>query len=269
MKFSQMTTTTQPEGDVLIVDVLGTGFFTHGLGMKLPLESIFCSIVDDGLTLVIASQVAIGYSTMTFFTPLTPFEVFELISEMHAEDAASGDPYSSRAMEAVRTFGSEIGINDDDDDVFPAVDYEEFPADDDDDDEEPVIDCMSLPDLDDDCNPIFEGSGSNPYRFDTQILQAILCGTKLLDVSYPSWQYHIDVSTLDLKDPYNCVLGQLYPSYETGLVELGLDTLGSATAHGFSGRDIPDISDYFDRLTELWVIAITYRQGTAHASHNS
>lgn len=82
-------------------------------------------------------------------------------------------------------------------------------------------------------------------------------GAEYLDKVYgPSWDTKIDTKKLDIAASYNCVFGQLYGSFATGLVNIDMDLtraekLGVYTWKGSSG---------YRRLTEDWVRLIDKRQ---------
>ena len=73
---------------------------------------------------------------------------------------------------------------------------------------------------------------------------AVRHGAALLDRAMPGWRSAITVSRLDLLDLEECVLGQLYGSYGTGMTALfgTAATSENACLHGF---DLPE-ADYRD-----------------------
>lgn len=60
-------------------------------------------------------------------------------------------------------------------------------------------------------------------------------GAALLDERLPGWRAEIDVDRLDLGNTCNCVLGELFGSYDRGLKMLGLYD-SQAGALGFFKR---------------------------------
>jgi len=89
-------------------------------------------------------------------------------------------------------------------------------------------------------------------------------GAALLDELIPGWEDRIDVDTLDLASPYNCVLGQLHARpngteaerwrrYSRGLARLGLDA-GSRFGFNVWGRG------RYGRLTAAWRESIAARR---------
>lgn len=49
-----------------------------------------------------------------------------------------------------------------------------------------------------------------------ELAERVKRGALYLDEFKPGWYLEIDISKLDLSNPWNCVLGQLYGSYATG-----------------------------------------------------
>lgn len=60
--------------------------------------------------------------------------------------------------------------------------------------------------------------------------QDILNGIELLDEVRPGWVDEIDLDRLNMYQGQDCVVGQLYGGYATGLEQLGLS---NGAAHGF------------------------------------
>lgn len=60
-------------------------------------------------------------------------------------------------------------------------------------------------------------------------------GAELLDERLPGWRDEIDQDFLDLGNTCNCVLGQLFGSYDRGVKVLGLHD-SQASALGFFKR---------------------------------
>lgn len=58
-------------------------------------------------------------------------------------------------------------------------------------------------------------------------------GIALLDKKGPeNWRTNIDLSDLDLKDPWDCVLGKVYGTFSAGVLALGIGSL--ASRYGFN-----------------------------------
>jgi hypothetical protein len=91
-------------------------------------------------------------------------------------------------------------------------------------------------------------------------------GAQLLDGRNPQWPFRIRLDTLDMSDPENCIIGQLYDgmSYDHGLETLlGIDP-AQARTYGF---DLPhelrngqEIVDGYKRLNSEWTELIRTRR---------
>jgi hypothetical protein len=83
-------------------------------------------------------------------------------------------------------------------------------------------------------------------------------GAMLLDNKYPGWAARVNPEMLRMSDCGQCVLGQLFGHYHTGLLELRLlDSLSSqeSALRGFCSG----IFDYAE-LGAAWRIEITARR---------
>ena len=58
-------------------------------------------------------------------------------------------------------------------------------------------------------------------------------GAALLDAEQPGWAPRIDVPTLRMRNPFSCVLGQLYGNYGKGLGALDLNAHTDGYDYGF------------------------------------
>lgn len=97
-------------------------------------------------------------------------------------------------------------------------------------------------------------------------IPAVKRGIKFLDENVPDWHDRVDVQKLDLGSCQECILGQLYGSFDDGYRELGLSTIESAELgldsqpvslpvadyHFFDGM----ISGEYGLLTEAWKLAL-------------
>lgn len=75
-------------------------------------------------------------------------------------------------------------------------------------------------------------------------------GAALLDEKLPGWRSKIDVDTLDIANPYNCIAGQLGGPYQDGYVtlrRLGLTYWHEGKEYGFEDR-----AENYSALTEAW-----------------
>lgn len=73
-------------------------------------------------------------------------------------------------------------------------------------------------------------------------------GMMLLDEERPGWEDELDLGTLNVADPHNCVLGQLYGEYQEGKDALGL-SLGEAINHGFVAPTMVWMRNLNERLS--------------------
>jgi len=86
---------------------------------------------------------------------------------------------------------------------------------------------------------------------DAEVKARVEQGMALLQVKFgEDWVEHINCETLDLSDGAECVLGQLYDSYDEGTDVLGLDQWGAAN-HGFDVAPVPDGITH-DDLQAAW-----------------
>ena len=96
---------------------------------------------------------------------------------------------------------------------------------------------------------------------------AVQRGMALLDEKRPGWLGHIDLTTLDLREPCRCVLGQEFGHYEDGREATDLDQQ-SVVALGFD-IDASTATSYpsaYYRLTRVWKRAIRARRKTQRAA---
>lgn len=88
-------------------------------------------------------------------------------------------------------------------------------------------------------------------------------GTTLLDCHIPDWPERIDLAELDLFSCSECMLGQLFGSYGSGLTALDIRTHGlddtEAIRHGFEANAVSRAEDY-EKLTAEWRSVIRVRR---------
>ncbi len=87
-------------------------------------------------------------------------------------------------------------------------------------------------------------------------------GMDLLDAACSEWISNIDLAELQMRSCVCCVLGQQFPSFEDGLIELSLDpdNYESGEEYGFYSSGI---SEDWHRLQQVWEEAIGQRQRQA------
>lgn len=84
-------------------------------------------------------------------------------------------------------------------------------------------------------------------------------GAELLDRVMPDWRSKINVDTLNMGSPADCILGQLYGLYHEGLYKLGLTEGEDRFLNGFSyggpetWHNYQSNSNEWTRLRELWI----------------
>src|SRR5688572_15387979 len=86
-------------------------------------------------------------------------------------------------------------------------------------------------------------------------------GIKLLNEKVPNWRNVINLEELDLYSCTNCVLGQVYGGYRSGLHELNLSKK-SSEHYGFRVSDVDNIdhsyaTDY-EQLTQEWLKELSH-----------
>lgn len=76
-------------------------------------------------------------------------------------------------------------------------------------------------------------------------------GAQLLSIHRPGWEQEIELDILYMGSCVNCVLGQLYHSYEHGVEELNLQE-----QEAYFGFDVDDDITYRD-LDKSWTKILT------------
>lgn len=90
-------------------------------------------------------------------------------------------------------------------------------------------------------------------------------GAELLDKRKPGWVDRVNVATLNVQHPLDCVLGQVYRGFGIGVERLDL-TDSEIVQHGFSAGyvDVPtggnDVYVGFVVLTRAWSDLVKARQ---------
>ena len=92
-------------------------------------------------------------------------------------------------------------------------------------------------------------------------------GAKLLDKVAPGWEKKIKPGVLDLANGCNCILGQVYGDYSTGLTvssirEIEEDCLAPSArfSYGFSAEgDGGTMRKRFALLTKAWLLLLAER----------
>lgn len=90
----------------------------------------------------------------------------------------------------------------------------------------------------------------------TRAERRALRGAALLDQHRPGWERELELYLLNMHSCSNCVLGQLYGTYENGCHALNVDRIRDEPEHfGFEGDDGVSYHD----LDKAWTKIITER----------
>lgn len=94
-------------------------------------------------------------------------------------------------------------------------------------------------------------------------------GAVLLDAKFPGWEFEIDLESLDMRDPYKCVLAQVAQnfnlggrSWDDGLRKLGFSDWWNADAEEqkmIRRRGFTSEFTEFKELTQAWKALIQRR----------
>lgn len=85
-------------------------------------------------------------------------------------------------------------------------------------------------------------------------------GALLLDRVCPQWATRVNPRTIQVLDPQNCVLGQVFGDYEAGLKRLEIPlTSNEVWGHGFHLPPRPGLFEGL-MLNRAWQSAVTIRQ---------
>lgn len=76
----------------------------------------------------------------------------------------------------------------------------------------------------------------------------VVRGVELLDAKEPGWRDRINLEALNLGDVHQCVLGQTFGHYLTGLGALGIEAGGQSRDHGFTASECDYGPDVLDNL---------------------
>jgi hypothetical protein len=89
------------------------------------------------------------------------------------------------------------------------------------------------------------------------IADRVAAGVTMLDEVYPGWRDRIDVSALEMSDPYDCVMGQLTGSYDAWARDNEVPTdqayhWGLYEPTRWDELPSANIYDQYDALTRAW-----------------
>ncbi len=91
----------------------------------------------------------------------------------------------------------------------------------------------------------------------TSIEHRVARGAAFMDRERPDWENNVDLSTLNLADNEQCILGQRYGEYGIGTIVLGL-SMRRQYRYGFIATRAGGCAEYPD-LTEAWAHEIIIR----------
>lgn len=78
------------------------------------------------------------------------------------------------------------------------------------------------------------GKINNDTINENSIRSRVSRGAKFLDKKEPGWYNKVNPDILDIRSETNCVLGQIYRRYISGLVQLNLYGTGKKVSYGFT-----------------------------------
>jgi hypothetical protein len=84
--------------------------------------------------------------------------------------------------------------------------------------------------------------------------ERVAAGAALLDEKRPGWEMEIDCARLNIASRRDCMCGQLYGEYATGVVKLGVEP----AEYGFLTLKLQP--ETFEELTEGWRETIAARR---------
>ena len=95
-------------------------------------------------------------------------------------------------------------------------------------------------------------------------MERVFKGALFLDRNRPGWLLHININTLDMRDDYLDILGQIFGSFLEGCNVLNIKSGAEAAGYGFEGMvDPEDKGDYdtlakadYEALRVAWAITI-------------
>lgn len=100
------------------------------------------------------------------------------------------------------------------------------------------------------------------------VAERVVRGVEFLDSCSSDWVENISLSKLDVRDPRNCVLGQLTPDGNTYSKWVQRNGTEWPIDHGFAASGLDGYVDYVANssvLTEEWKAVIVARRGRVPA----
>ena len=96
-------------------------------------------------------------------------------------------------------------------------------------------------------------------------MQKVIIEAERLDEIYPYWWKKIDLDYLKMGYEDSCILGQLYPSFCEGMLDInfrrndGVDAGDIEFAYGINAPEGQWFSDYWEELRVAWSTEIVHR----------
>lgn len=82
----------------------------------------------------------------------------------------------------------------------------------------------------------------------------VRAGIALMDAMKPGWREMINPITLDLRSEFNCILGQCFGSYHTGLARMPLEAAIMPHHYGFNlGLTSLGVPEAWHALNQAWL----------------
>ena len=94
--------------------------------------------------------------------------------------------------------------------------------------------------------------------------QYVASGASLLDEKVEGWADKIDLEQFDIRNCYECILGQLFKIYFDGCDYLGLETATDKAQYGFT-RGLGDVD--WHHLSAAWRVEIEERRAGKEATN--
>ena len=92
------------------------------------------------------------------------------------------------------------------------------------------------------------------------VVRRVAKGARLLDTVKPGWAAEINIEGLNLESPCDCVLGQLYKSYASGISALAINHVPHKYGFTLGGYgNIRQYPAYFAVLKSAWIPEIKKR----------
>ena len=107
--------------------------------------------------------------------------------------------------------------------------------------------------------PLGNSPGVTPMSL-SPVGKRIGFGMQMLDSRLPSWKLNVDVDTLDMMNPIECIGGQLRDHFLVFLCEFGIKP-HEAVAMGFNipEPDGPNADREYETLNRAWKLALRRR----------